>query len=223
MTTTPLSGVSRPETGSKTDEAKEALTHGASEVAGEMKDQATSFADSTKQAGVEVARDAKEHVQDVVGQTRDQLRAQANDQMHNLAETVHAIAQQLDGLTSGQPQPGMVLDVANQLASNAHTIGDHLEQGGMEAVVGDVKQFARQRPGMFLAASLVGGMLAGRMLRSTDTRQLAQSVKDAASGGGESEPAQSGSSQPGSSQPAPSQPGSSTPLPGAVGALGTGE
>ena len=187
MTTTPLSGTARSQTESKAEETKEAAKQGVAEVAGTAQEQASALVEATKQQGAEVARDAKEHAQDLMGQTRDQLRAQANDQMRSLAETVHAIAQQLDGLTNGQPQQGMVLDMANQIASSAHRIGDHLDQGGMQAVVGDVKQFARRRPGAFLAASLLGGVVAGRMLRSSDVRDLAQTVKDAATSAGESQ------------------------------------
>jgi len=183
MTTTPITDTSRAGTGSRAEEAKEAATQGASEVASTAKDKATSVVDATKQQGADVARDAKEHAQDLMHQTRDQLRSQAQDQMKSLADTLQAIAEQLDGLANGEPQPGMALDMTKQIASAAHRASDHLEEGGMEAVLGDVKQFARRRPGAFLAASLVGGVVAGRVLRSTDVRGLVDTVKQSATGG----------------------------------------
>jgi len=169
------------------DDTKEAASRGASEVAGTAKEQASSVVETAKQQGGEVARDAKQHAEQLVSQTRDQLRSHAQDQMRGLADTIQAIATQLDGLANGQPQPGMVLDVTNQLASTTRRMGEHLEQGGMESVMGDVKQFARQRPGTFLAASLLGGVVAGRVLRGTDVRELANSAKDALQSDGSAE------------------------------------
>src|SRR4051812_4827613 len=183
MTTTPLNDVSRQETGSRAEEAKEAATQGASEVAHTAKDQAASVVDATKEQGAAVVRDAKQHAQDLAQQTREQLRSQAQDQMSSLADTIQAIARQLDGLANGQPEPGMALDVTKQVASTAHRMGDRLQQDGMEGMIGEVKQFARQRPGVFLAASLVGGMVAGRVLRSTDVHALADKAKESMSSG----------------------------------------
>ncbi len=221
MTTTPLNETTRAGTGSKVDEAKQAAASGASEVASTVKDQASSLVESSKQQGAEVARDAKQHAQELMSQTRGELRSQAQDQMRSLAQTVQAIAGQLDDLANGRPQQGMVLDVTNQIASTAHRMGDHLEQGGMDAMMNDVKQFARRRPGAFLAASLIGGVVAGRVLRSTDLRQLAETAKDAVSGSGDQQ--QSSSPQlGGGAAPAP-LPEPRLESPGATGYPGMSE
>jgi len=101
-------------------------------------------------------------------------------------------------------------------------VSERMDEQGMEGVLSDVKQFARRRPGVFLAASLVGGLVAGRMLRSGDMSEFVDTMKQSVSGSGENSDGQG--QQPsaptgisGQTQPQPSLAGAVTPAAPASG------
>jgi hypothetical protein len=150
----------------------------AAEVATTAKEQAGAVAETSKEELKTVARDAKEQARDVLGQSREQLRGQANEQARRLSETLTDVSRQLSGMARGESAPqGLVADVTNQLASSAEQLGQRLQTGGLEGALDDVKRFARQRPGVFLAAALGSGIVVGRLLRSVDTHALLEAAK----------------------------------------------
>jgi len=82
----------------------------------------------------------------------------------------------------------MVSDLTQQLASKADASARRLQDGGLDGLVADLKRFARNRPGLFLAASMGAGFMATRLLRSTDTKSLVEAAKPE-SGSAEQTPA----------------------------------
>jgi hypothetical protein len=70
-------------------------------------------------------------------------------------------------------QHGTASELARQGATKAHDVASWLEGREPGDVVEELKRFARQRPGTFLALAAVAGLVAGRLTRG---------VKDAASG-----------------------------------------
>jgi hypothetical protein len=146
---------------------KEQVTNKTGEVASTAKDQA---------AGV--VHDTKRQAQRLAGESRDQLKQQAQQQTQRLAQTMRDIGQQLQGMATGQAPPsGMVADVTQQAASSAHDMADKLDQRGLDGVIADLKQFARRRPGVFIAGALGAGVIAGRLVRSMDTHAVMQAAK----------------------------------------------
>jgi hypothetical protein len=162
------------------------MSDAASDVASTVQQQASSLADASKREAKAVVADATTHAKDVLGQSRDQLRQQADEQLRSFAGTVSDIGRQLTSLANGQAQSGLVVDVANDLASTLSRFGDRVEAGGVEGTLGDVKRFARNKPGLFLLASLGGGLAAGRLLRSADPHAVMDAVKAEATGASDS-------------------------------------
>jgi hypothetical protein len=60
----------------------------------------------------------------------------------------------------------MASDVARQVADRAHTLAGHLEDREPGDLLGDVRDFARRRPGTFLLGALAAGVVAGRLTRA---------------------------------------------------------
>jgi hypothetical protein len=146
------------------------------------KEGAKSVADSARQEATGVARDAGAHARELVGQTKEQLRQQAADQTDRLSSSLRDISGQLRAMGEGSGAPsGMVSDLTHQLTQATGNLADRLDQGGIDGALADVKRFARNRPGLFLAAAVGAGFVAGRMLKAMDTGSVVHAAKDAVS------------------------------------------
>jgi len=136
-------------------------------VAHSAADEARATADAAKREAVGLARNAQQ-----------ELHKQSDEQTRRLAGRVRDISSQLDGLTRGHaPSDGVVADFVRQAADKTGQLAQRLDEGGIDRVTADVKQFARQRPGVFLACAFGLGVIAARTLRNADTRALVQAAK----------------------------------------------
>ena len=140
------------------------------------KDQAANVAGSAGEAAQQVAGVAKEQVQQVTAeatrqakhmlyQAQSELSDQAQVQQEKLAGGLHSVGDQLKSMATGSDQPGVATDLAHQAADKAHEIAGWLEGRNPGDVLKEVRSFARQRPGMFLAVALGAGLVAGRLAR----------------------------------------------------------
>jgi hypothetical protein len=160
---------------------------GAADVASTAKDRAVEVSGVAGEEARAVAQDAAAHARKLVDETRGQLRTQAADQTERLSGTLREVADQLRSMVDGRGAgPGMVTDVASQLASTAQRTASRLDEGGLDEIVADVKRFARNRPGVFIAAAVGAGFVAGRLIKAADTHSLIEAAKS--STGGEPEP-----------------------------------
>jgi len=151
---------------------------GTAEAVSTAKDKAVEVAGTAGEEAKAVARDAADHARSLLGETRDQLRSQASEQTERLSGTLRDVAEQLRAMVEGRAvAPGMVSDLASQFASTASRTASRLDDGGIDAALGDAKRFARNRPGTFLAVAVVAGFAAGRLLKAADTHALAQAAK----------------------------------------------
>ena len=79
-------------------------------------------------------------------------------------------------MTQKQSDGGIAVDLGRQLADTAERAASKLDDGGVDAVMSDLKRFARRRPAVFLAGALGAGFVAGRLLKAADTHSLMQAV-----------------------------------------------
>ena len=126
----------------------------AQQVAGVAKDQ-------VQQVTAEATRQAKH----MLYQAQSELSDQAQVQQEKLAGGLHSVGDQLKSMAQGSDQPGIATDLAHQAADKAHDIAGWLEGRNPGDVLNEVRSFARQRPGMFLAVALGAGLVAGRLAR----------------------------------------------------------
>jgi hypothetical protein len=167
---------------------------GAKEVAGQGMQQAAN-----------VVSEATTQVRDLVGQAGQEIRSQGDAQTDKIAESLRGLAGQVQALVEGRAEEaGPLPDLARQATDQLQALAGRIGDGGMQGVATDVQQFARRRPGAFLAGAAVVGFAAGRLLRG---------AKDA---GGQTPSA--GSAQPAITQPtpAPALPSAGTPFAGAT-------
>ncbi|HEX3622601.1 MAG TPA: hypothetical protein VHT97_09815 [Acidimicrobiales bacterium] len=131
-------------------------TQDARELAGTVRSQA-------EQVTGELAGQAKE----MLAETRDQLQQQADAQATRLSRALAQVGGQAVALADGRPEDaGPLADYAEQAATWLDTCASEIEDRGLEGLAADVVDFARRRPGVFLAGAAVVGFGLGRLIRS---------------------------------------------------------
>jgi len=134
--------------------------------------------DAAKDEAAVVAGRAKEETSKLVDEARRTLRTQSEQQTGRAASGARDLARQLEDLASGRGgTDGPVAGFAHDAASRINALADRLESNGIDGITGDVKQFARRRPGTFLAGAFALGIAAGRVFRNADTSALTQAAR----------------------------------------------
>jgi hypothetical protein len=138
---------------------------------------AQSVATTAKDEGRAVMDTARSETGRLVSEARTEMRKQGDEQARRMADRVRDVGEQLERAQRGEAPQGAVADVLGEVGSRTSQFADRLQSGGIDGVTRDVKQFARERPGMFLAGAFALGIVAGRTLRNADTRALAEAAK----------------------------------------------
>jgi hypothetical protein len=195
------------------------------------RDQAATVGRSAGDAGGHVAQTAADQAKEVVSETARQARDlfdeagghardQASVQQQKAASQLRSVADELWEMTAKGGQSGVATEVAQQAAERIHGMASWLEQREPADVLQAVRDFARRRPGVFLAGAVAAGLAAGRLTRG---------MTDAARSGGQRPDPQRPPREipPGAAIPPPPDPHWTTPMPGypgdAVPGAGPGE
>jgi len=140
------------------------------------KDEARATGQQAKEGAKHVAEVGKDEAKNVVQetgqqakelwqQTRSQLLDQSAQQQTRVADGLRSLSQELSGMARNSEQQGVASDLAQQASQRMGDVAGWLEQRDPGSLVSEVKQFARQRPGAFLAAAAVLGLVGGRLSR----------------------------------------------------------
>ncbi|MFF1461934.1 hypothetical protein [Streptomyces sp. NPDC058330] len=204
--------------GSKASEAvPPAVRDKAGEGAGLVSDKAGEVAGTAKDQVSDVAGEATARARDVAGELREQLREQARTQTERLAENVRRLSDELRDMSDSDRNGSSAARAVRQVADGGHQVASRIEHRGPEGLVGDLQDFARRRPGAFLAGAALLGFA---------TARIGKGVKSADGGatGGRPAPASGGQDRPRSAAgddgyPSPS-PGATPPYGGSAPAPG---
>jgi len=153
--------LSDPPGGSTTDVARDqAAADG--QTASEAGSRVTqTAADQAREVAAETARQAR----DLAGEAGGQVRDQASVQQQKAAGQLRTVADELHEMAAKGGQSGVATEVAQQAAERLHGAASWLEQREPADVLQAVRDFARRRPGMFLAGAVAAGLVAGRLTR----------------------------------------------------------
>jgi hypothetical protein len=139
----------------------ETATEGIREVADEVKAQAHA-----------VAGQAKRQLDDFVGQARDEVRQQAQQRNEQAASQLRTWSEQLTALAQGRTESaGPLIGYLDDAQDRIRRLASRLEQRGPQGVIDDVSNFARRRPGVFLAGAVGLGFVIGRVVRAAVAAQ----------------------------------------------------
>ncbi|MFD4030064.1 hypothetical protein ACFWVP_05905 [Streptomyces sp. NPDC058637] len=148
---------------SDTAAVKQAVQEKAGEGVGLVGDKATDVAGVAQERAGEVAGEASSQVRNVAGELRDQLQGQAETQTRRLAGSVRQFSDELGTMgESGEPSSPATRAV-RQIAGRGQDMAARLEDRGPQGLISDLQDFARRRPGVFLAGAALAGFAAARL------------------------------------------------------------
>lgn len=136
--------------GQKTEAARVA----ADEIASTAMGQARSF--------VGEARSETEHV---VGDVRDRLQEEAENQTRKATENLRQWSRDLESMAEHAETDSPVGDVVRQVAGGGRGTADFLDQRGLDGLLDEARDLARRRPVAFLVGAAVAGFALGRVLK----------------------------------------------------------
>lgn len=157
------------------------------EVGDHAKSAVTDVKDSATDRARDVAEEAKSQARNLVEESRSTLTGHANTQVSRLGESLQQIADELRQMAESSDQNGTAGPLVRELADRAHGMAQRIQGREAGDLVADVREFARRRPGMFLAGAAGLGLLAGR---------LGRGLRDAQSDSGQSTQAWGGEPYP---------------------------
>jgi hypothetical protein len=115
----------------------------------------------------QVKGELADQAREMLAETRGQLQAQADMQATRVSRALFQVGGQAVALADGRPdQAGPLAGYAEQAANWLDTCASQIEERGIEGLATDVADFARRRPGVFLAGAAVLGFGVGRLVRS---------------------------------------------------------
>ncbi|GIH78393.1 hypothetical protein [Planobispora longispora] len=136
-------------------------------TAQQAKSAAGEVAETAKEQTRAVAGEARHQARRVAGQLRDRVGEQAQHQSRRAAQGIRQWSDDLSSMKEAVKPDSPVHGAVQQIADSGRRAADYLEEHGLAGVVDEVQNFARRRPGLFLAGALVAGFLAGRVAKAT--------------------------------------------------------
>jgi hypothetical protein len=164
------------DSGGAADTAKQAAAT-AKEQAGQVGQQAAQnakqVAGTAKEEATKVVSEAKQQAKQLYTESMSQLTDQAGVQQARVATGLRSMSDELSSMANNSEQQGVAAELVSTVASRAGSVASWLDGRDPASVLDEVKRFARRRPGVFIAAAAITGVVAGRLARN-----LAAEVKD---------------------------------------------
>lgn len=148
-------------TGSTTDTAK----NEAQQVGGQAMEGGKHVAEVGKEQAKNVTAETGQQAKELWAQTRSELLSQSAQQQDRVAAGLRSLSQELSSMVRSSEQQGVASDLASQASQRIGDVAGWLEHRDPGSLVQEVKRFARQRPGTFLAAAAAVGLVGGRLSR----------------------------------------------------------
>lgn len=137
---------------------KSASTPAGRDLAGQIKDTASQVKDETKQRVSGVAAQAQEQVTSRIATQKDTTA----ESLTGVAQALRQTGQQL----RDKDQVGMT-EYIDQAAEQVERLSGYLRSNDLGQLMGDVEQFARRQPTLFLGGAFVLGLIGARFLKSS--------------------------------------------------------
>lgn len=150
----------------------------AAELRNTATEQAGGVMDTAKTEVGAVAHEAKNQVKDLYEQTRSELKEQAAVQQRRVADGLRSVGGELSSMADSSEGGGVAADLVRQVSSRVESVAGWIGDREPGALLGEVKSYARRKPGTFIAVAALAGLVAGRL-----TRALTEGAADSAASG----------------------------------------
>lgn len=198
----PPSGFAPPATA--VDDEQQGKVDTAKQEATNLKDTATeqagNIAGTAKDEAKNVAHETKSQAKDLFAQTQSELKEQAGAQQQRVASGLRSLGDELGSMAGSSEQQGLASDLVRQVADRAGSAASWLDARDPGSLLHEVTSYARRKPGTFIAAAAIAGVVAGRLTRALAGNAADEKAAEAAA------PAAPAPSAPATSAPATSAP-----------------
>jgi hypothetical protein len=122
-----------------------------------------------KQQGKEVARQGQEQASYYAGEARQRIEEQLDTQKERASGELSGISKALrqTGSQLREQDQDSVGQYAERAAGQTDRLSEYLHDKEASQLIGDVEDFARSRPSVFLGGAFVLGIAAARFLKSS--------------------------------------------------------
>lgn len=134
-------------------------------VGQDSKQAAQAVASTAGEEAKRTTREAKEQARQLWSQTRSDLTEQASAQQTKAASSLRQLAEQLESMAGSAEQDGPARGLVEDVARRAGDAASWLDQRDPGSLLDEARDFARRRPGTFLAVAAGIGVIAGRLSR----------------------------------------------------------
>lgn len=134
------------------------------QAAGTAADEGKHLTSSVGHEAQKVTDEAKQQGKVLLDDAKGQLEEQSRAQRDRAVQTLSNLGDDLDRMSS-QADSGLASDLVHQAATKVRTLSNHLDGREPAELLGEVRDFARRRPGTFLFGALAAGVVAGRLAR----------------------------------------------------------
>ncbi|MGO4104656.1 hypothetical protein AB4Y63_11935 [Leifsonia sp. YAF41] len=119
-----------------------------------------------KDEAAKVASEVKVQVSDLFSEAKEELYEQASTQQERVAAGLVSISDELQRMADNSEKDGMATDLVRQAAAKTGSVALWLGDRDPGSLLEEVRRFAREKPGTFIAIAAAAGVLAGRLTRS---------------------------------------------------------
>jgi hypothetical protein len=131
---------------------------------GDVREKVADVAETAKHEMGTVAHEVKHQAGRVASDVRSRITHQARQRQDDLADRARQTGQELRAMAADR-EPSPARTTVEQLANRTEQVADYLSKHGPEELLADLQDFARRRPGVFLASAAVAGFVVGRLAK----------------------------------------------------------
>ena len=146
--------------------ATRSAQHEGREFADSAKESTSQVAQTVKDEASSVASEIKSQTQSLAGEAKNQVSGRVEEQKSAAVGALRTTGDELHSLTSDQ-HSRLTTELVRRGAEQATALAGYLDKRGPAEILEDVRGFARRKPGVFLLAAGVAGVVVGRVVRGT--------------------------------------------------------
>ncbi|MEW2524186.1 hypothetical protein [Streptomyces sp. NPDC047071] len=128
-------------------------------------------AGAAREGAAEVVHESVAQGRDLYERLREQAADEAGAQVRRLAAGLRHLSTDLWHMGENAKPDSPAAPLVRQLAESGHRIADRMEHRRADELLDDARNFARRRPGMFLAGAALAGLAASRLGRGVSAAE----------------------------------------------------
>ncbi|GAA2248113.1 hypothetical protein GCM10010145_14150 [Streptomyces ruber] len=158
-------GPGRPRREGEAAAAGRTARQGSEQGAEVVRDKTQEVAGTAREGAEQVIRETTERGRDLFERFREQAAGETGTQVRRLAANLRDLAEDLRYMSETGKPASPAASLVHQMAERGQLLADRLDRQQPGELLHDVRDFARRRPGLFLAGAALAGFAASRLGR----------------------------------------------------------